>query len=161
MTEKVTAWRVEDDLRVGTEFGVQPFEGMDMLRFSRMEVDVFKQQAEVSELVRVLDVRSLGKEISDNKTVVKSAVRFNQGVGIADAGTAFALSLHAIDRDGRRLMDAGDVARGEELRLTGHGLIGAAAAHSQQEDAEDQHFHQSALLLLGRVVGSFSVFAHG
>ena len=101
MTEKVTAWRVEDDLRVGTEFGVQPFEGMDMLRFSRMEVDVFKQQAEVSELVRVLDVRTLGKEISDNKTVVKSAVRFNQGVGIADAGTAFALSLHAIDRDGR------------------------------------------------------------
>ncbi|MFP6887847.1 MAG: hypothetical protein VB997_09805, partial [Opitutales bacterium] len=101
VTEKVTAWRVEDDLRVGTEFGVQPFEGMDMLRFSRMEVDVFKQQAEVSELVRVLDVRTLGKEISDNKTVVKSAVRFNQGVGIADAGTAFALSLHAIDRDGR------------------------------------------------------------
>ena len=101
VTEKVTAWRTDDDMRVGTEFGVQPFNGLDMLRFSRMEVDVFRQQAEVSELVRVLDVRPLVEEISDNKAVVKSAVLFNQGVGIADAGTEFALSLHAIDREGR------------------------------------------------------------
>ena len=100
ISEKVSSWRAEEDLRVGAEFGVQPYEGMDMLRFSRMEVNVFRQQAEVSELVRVLDVRTLKKEISDQKAVVKSAVRFNQGVGIADAGTEFALSLHAIDRDG-------------------------------------------------------------
>ena len=117
VTEKVTAWRAEDDLRVGTEFGVQPFEGMDMLRFSRMEVDVFKQQAEVSELVRVLDVRTLGEEISDNKTVVKSTVRFNQGVGIADAGTAFALSLHAIDQDGNLNIAVGR----EETRVMSDG----------------------------------------
>lgn len=101
VTDKVTAWRVDDALRVGAEFGVDPFGGMDMLKFSRMEVDVFSQTAETSELVRVLDVRELEKEnLSDSKTVVKSAVRFNQGVGIADAGTEFAISLHAIDRDG-------------------------------------------------------------
>ena len=101
VTDKVTAWRVEDALRVGAEYGVSPFAGMDMLKFSRMEVDVFSQTSETSELVRVLDVRGLDKKnLSDSKTVVKSAVRFNQGVGLADAGTEFAISLHAIDRDG-------------------------------------------------------------
>lgn len=101
VTDNVTAWRVEDALRTGAEFGVDPFGGMDMLKFSRMEVDVFSQSAETSELVRVLDVRELEKKnLSDSKTVVKSAVRFNQGVGLADAGTEFAISLHAIDRDG-------------------------------------------------------------
>lgn len=117
VTEKVTAWRADDEMKVGAEFGVQPFEGMDMLRLSSMEVDVFKQKAEVSELVRVLDVRSLGEQISDNKAVVKSAVRFNQGVGIADAGTAFAISLHAIDREGQTNIAVGR----EESRVMSDG----------------------------------------
>ena len=117
IAEKVSSWRAEEDLRVGAEFGVQPYVGMDMLRFSRMEVNVFRQQAEVSELVRVLDVRTLKQDISDQKTVVKSAVRFNQGVGIADAGTEFALSLHAIDRDGNANIAVGR----QESRLISDG----------------------------------------
>ena len=99
--ENVTAWRTEDALRVGEEFGVQPYKGGNMLRFSRMEVDVFGKKAEVSELVSVLDVRSLGANLVNGKTVVKSSVCFNQGVGIADGSTSFALSLHAIKREGQ------------------------------------------------------------
>ena len=99
--EKVSAWRTEDALRVGEEFGVQPFNGGNMLRFSRMEVDVFAKKAETSELVSVLDVRSLGANFTNGKAVVKSSVCFNQGVGIADGSTAFALSLHAIKREGQ------------------------------------------------------------
>jgi hypothetical protein len=99
--ENVSAWRTEDALRVGEEFGVQPFKGGNMLRFSRMEVDVLGKKAEVSELVSVLDVRSLGATLANGKAVVKSSVCFNQGVGIADGSTAFALSLHAINREGQ------------------------------------------------------------
>ena len=99
--ENVTVWRPEDALRVGEEFGVQPYKGGNMLRFSRMEVDVFGKKAEVSELVSVLDVRSLGANLVNGKTVVKSSVCFNQGVGIADGSTSFALSLHAIKREGQ------------------------------------------------------------
>ncbi len=99
--ENVTAWRTEDALRVGEEFGVQPYKGGNMLRFSRMEVDVFGKKAEVSELVSVLDVRSLGANLANGKAVVKSSVCFNQGVGIADGSTSFALSLHAIKREGQ------------------------------------------------------------
>jgi hypothetical protein len=99
--ENVSAWRTEDALRVGEEFGVQPYKGGNMLRFSRMEVDVFGKKAEVSELVSVLDVRSLGANLLDGKAVVKSSVCFNQGVGIADGSTSFALGLHAINREGR------------------------------------------------------------
>ena len=99
--ENVSAWRTEDALRVGEEFGVQPYEGGNMLRFSRMEVDVFGKKAEVSELVSVLDVRSLGANLLNGKAVVKSSVCFNQGVGIADGSTSFALGLHAINREGR------------------------------------------------------------
>ena len=99
--ENVTAWRTEDALRVGEEFGVQPYKGGNMLRFSRMEVDVFAKKAEVSELVSVLDVRSLGANLANGKAVVKSSVCFNQGVGIADGSTSFALGLHAINREGR------------------------------------------------------------
>ncbi|SVC43072.1 uncharacterized protein METZ01_LOCUS295926, partial [marine metagenome] len=99
--ENVTAWRTEDALRVGEEFGVQPYKGGNMLRFSRMEVDVFAKKAEVSELVSVLDVRSLGTNLANGKAVVKSSVCFNQGVGIADGSTSFALGLHAINREGR------------------------------------------------------------
>ena len=99
--ENVTAWRTEDALKVGEEFGVQPYKGGNMLRFSRMEVDVFAKKAEVSELVSVLDVRSLGTNLANGKAVVKSSVCFNQGVGIADGSTSFALGLHAINREGR------------------------------------------------------------
>lgn len=99
--ENVSAWRTEDALRVGAEFGVQPYQGGNMLRFSRMEVDVFGKKAEVSELVSVLDVRSLGANLLNGKAVVKSSVCFNQGVGIADGSTSFALGLHAINREGR------------------------------------------------------------
>ena len=98
--ENVSAWRTEDALRVGEEFGVQPFQGGNMLRFSRMEVDVFSKRAEASELVSVLDVRSFGANLANGKAVVKSSVCFNQGVGIADGSTAFALSLHTINREG-------------------------------------------------------------
>ena len=72
-----------------------------MIRFSRMEVDVFRKKAEVSELVSVLDVRSLGANLVNGKAIVKSSVCFNQGVGIADGSTSFALGLHAINREGR------------------------------------------------------------
>jgi hypothetical protein len=99
--ENVSAWRTEDALMVGEEFGVQPYQGGNMLRFSRMEVDVFGKKAEVSELVSVLDVRSLGANLLNGKAVVKSSVCFNQGVGIADGSTSFALGLHAINREGR------------------------------------------------------------
>jgi hypothetical protein len=99
--ENVSAWRTEDALSVGEEFGVQPYKGGNMLRFSRMEVDVFGKKAEVSELVSVLDVRSLGANLLNGKAVVKSSVCFNQGVGIADGSTSFALGLHAINREGR------------------------------------------------------------
>ncbi|MDA0722837.1 MAG: hypothetical protein O3A82_01840 [Verrucomicrobia bacterium] len=99
--ENVSAWRTEDALRVGAEFGVQPYQGGNMLRFSRMEVDVFGKKAEVSELVSVLDVRSHGANFLNGKAVVKSSVCFNQGVGIADGSTSFALGLHAINREGR------------------------------------------------------------
>ena len=99
--ENVSAWRTEDALRVGEEFGVQPFQGGNMLRFSRMEVDVFSKRAEASELVSVLDVRSFGANLANGKAVVKSSVCFNQGVGIADGSTAFALSLHTINREGQ------------------------------------------------------------
>ena len=99
--ENVSAWRTEDALRVGEEFGVQPFQGGNMLRFSRMEVDVFSKRAEASELVSVLDVRSFGAYLANGKAVVKSSVCFNQGVGIADGSTAFALSLHTINREGQ------------------------------------------------------------
>jgi hypothetical protein len=99
--ENVSAWRTEDALRVGEEFGVQPHTGANMLRFSRMEVDVFGKKAEVSELVSVLDVRSLGANLFNGKAIVKSSVCFNQGVGIADGSTSFALGLHAINREGR------------------------------------------------------------
>jgi hypothetical protein len=99
--ENVSAWRTEDALRVGEEFGVQPYTGGNMLRFSRMEVDVFGKKAEVSELVSVLDVRSLGANLMNGKAIVKSSVCFNQGVGIADGSTSFALGLHAINREGR------------------------------------------------------------
>ena len=99
--ENVSAWRTEDALRVGEEFGVQPYQGGNMLRFSRMEVDVFGKKAEVSELVSVLDVRSLRANLLNGKAVVKSSVCFNQGVGIADGSTSFALGLHAINREGR------------------------------------------------------------
>ena len=99
--ENVSAWRTEDALRVGEEFGVQPFQGGNMLRFSRMEVDVFSKRAEASELVSVLDVRAFGANLANGKAVVKSSVCFNQGVGIADGSTAFALSLHTINREGQ------------------------------------------------------------
>jgi hypothetical protein len=99
--ENVSAWRTEDALMVGEEFGVQPYQGGNMLRFSRMEVDVFGKKAEVSELVSVLDVRSLRANLLNGKAVVKSSVCFNQGVGIADGSTSFALGLHAINREGR------------------------------------------------------------
>ena len=99
--ENVSAWRTEDALRVGEEFGVQPHTGGSMIRFSRMEVDVFGKKAEVSELVSVLDVRSLGANLVNGKAIVKSSVCFNQGVGIADGSTSFALGLHAINREGR------------------------------------------------------------
>ena len=99
--ENISAWRTEDALRVGEEFGVQPFQGGNMLRFSRMEVDVFSKRAEASELVSVLDVRSFGANLANGKAVVKSSVCFNQGVGIADGSTAFALSLHTINREGQ------------------------------------------------------------
>ena len=99
--EDVSVWRPEDALKVGEEFGVQPLEGGNMLRFSRMEVDVFSKRAEASELVSVLDVRSLGANLAAGKAVVKSSVCFNQGVGIADGSTAFALSLHTINREGQ------------------------------------------------------------
>jgi hypothetical protein len=99
--DNITAWRTEDALRVGEEFGVQPLIGGNMLRFSRMEVDVFGKKAEASELVSVLDVRSLGANFSNGKAVVKSSVCFNQGVGIADGSTSFALGLHAVDREGQ------------------------------------------------------------
>ncbi len=99
--ENVSAWRTEDALRVGEEFGVQPHTGGSMIRFSRMEVDVFGKKAEVSELVSVLDVRSLGANLVNAKAIVKSSVCFNQGVGIADGSTSFALGLHAINREGR------------------------------------------------------------
>jgi hypothetical protein len=99
--ENVSAWRTEDALSVGEEFGVQPYKGGNMLRFSRMEVDVFGKKAEVSELVSVLDVRSLRANLLNGKAVVKSSVCFNQGVGIADGSTSFALGLHAINREGR------------------------------------------------------------
>ena len=99
--EHISSWRTEDALRVGEEFGVQPFQGGNMLRFSRMEVDVFSKRAEASELVSVLDVRSFGANLANGKAVVKSSVCFNQGVGIADGSTAFALSLHTINREGQ------------------------------------------------------------
>jgi hypothetical protein len=98
--ENVSAWRTEDALRVGEEFGVQPYKGGNMLRFSRMEVDVFSKRAEASELVSVLDVRALGANFTNGKAVVKSSVCFNQGVGIADGSTSFALGLHAVNREG-------------------------------------------------------------
>ena len=91
-------WRGEDPLLTLTDQGIKPHEGSDMVKFP-VAVSSSGNLAESTEILRVIDVRSLGDEISKRKVTARSSAHFNQAVGLADDGTSYALRMHAIARE--------------------------------------------------------------
>ena len=90
-------WHGEDSLLTVADQGVKPHQGSDMVKFP-VPVSSSGDLAESTEILRVIDVRALGDEISNRKVTARSTAHFNQAVGLADEGTSYALRMHAIAR---------------------------------------------------------------
>ena len=96
---QVAAWNGEDVLlALSSDQGVRPFEGSDMIKLPT-PAPTSDDVSQSTEILRVIDVRAFSDEIGDRKVTARSSASFNQSVGIAADGTAFALRLHAIDRE--------------------------------------------------------------
>lgn len=95
---ELTAWHGEDALLTLLDHGITPFEGTDMIKFPT-PVAISGDVAQSTEILRVIDVRALSEEIDNHKVTARTTASFNQAVGLADDGTAYALRLHAIDRE--------------------------------------------------------------
>ena len=92
----VVGWNREEHLSVPAEQGILPLEGDDMIKLSRMSIDVPGQSAESSETLRVLDLRDVSRKEDDPSLRLSTSVYFNQGVGLAHGSTEFSLTVHAI-----------------------------------------------------------------
>ncbi|MFP6901497.1 MAG: hypothetical protein VCA36_11175 [Opitutales bacterium] len=97
---EIAVWRGEDVLlTLSTDKGVLPYEGTDMIKFPIPVATTSADVAESTEILRVIDLRSISDEVSSHRVTARSIAFFNQAVGIADDGTSFVLRLHAIDRE--------------------------------------------------------------
>ena len=92
----VVGWNREEHLSVPAEQGILPLEGDDMIKLSRMSIDVPGQSAESSETLRVLDLRDVSRKEDGPGLRLSTSVYFNQGVGLAHGSTEFSLTVHAI-----------------------------------------------------------------
>ena len=92
----VIGWNREEHLSVPAEQGILPLEGDDMIKLSRMSIDVPGQSAESSETLRVLDLRDVSRKEDDPGLRLSTSVYFNQGVGLAHGSTEFSVTVHAI-----------------------------------------------------------------
>ncbi len=93
---EIGVWDGKDVLLTLTEHGVRPDKGTDMMKFST-PVAVSGDVAEATEILQVIDVRAFGKQIDAHKVTARTSVRFNQSIDFD--GTAYALRLHAINRE--------------------------------------------------------------
>jgi hypothetical protein len=94
----IAAWHGEDALITSFYPSSLPVNGNKVIKFPT-PVASSSQIAESTEILRVIDVRKLGDHIAAHKVTARTSARFNQASGLADEGTAYALRLHAIDRE--------------------------------------------------------------
>lgn len=95
---EIPAWHGEDALISLFDHGVRPSGATDVIKFPT-PVASTGHVAESTEILQVIDVRSLGEQIAAHKVTAHTSARFNQASGLADDGTTYALRLHAINRE--------------------------------------------------------------
>ncbi|MBT3636477.1 MAG: hypothetical protein HN531_06035 [Opitutae bacterium] len=107
--EDVVAWNREEHLSVPAEQGILPLEGDRMIKLSKLGIDVRTHSAEVSDTVRVLDLREIIRNQGASTVRLNTSVFFNQSIGIVRESTQFSLTVHAIKSE-----------NGEPHRSIGH-----------------------------------------
>jgi hypothetical protein len=94
--EDVMVWNREEHLSVPAEKGILPLEGDRMIKLSKLGIDVRTHSAEVSDTVRVLDLREIIRNQGASTVRLNTSVFFNQSLGIVRESTEFSLIVHAI-----------------------------------------------------------------
>jgi len=107
--EDVVVWNREEHLSVPAEQGILPLEGDRMIKLSKLGIDVRTHSAEVSDTVRVLDLREIIRNQGASTVRLNTSVFFNQSIGIVRESTQFSLTVHAIKSE-----------NGEPHRSIGH-----------------------------------------
>ena len=107
--EDVVVWNREEQLSVPAEQGILPLEGDRMIKLSKLGIDVRTHSAEVSDTVRVLDLREIIRNQGASTVRLNTSVFFNQSIGIVRESTQFSLTVHAIKSE-----------NGEPHRSIGH-----------------------------------------
>jgi hypothetical protein len=107
--EDLVAWNREEHLSVPAEQGILPLEGDRMIKLSKLGIDVRTQSAEVSDTVRVLDLREIIRNQEASTVRLNTSVFFNQSLGLVREPTEFSLTVHAIKSE-----------NGEPHRSIGH-----------------------------------------
>lgn len=92
----LASWKRAEHLSVPTENGIFPKIGKQMIKLSSMDVDVNANNAEVTETIQVLDVRSLSSDFKNLSAKLQTSIFFNKGVNFAESTSEFSLSLLAI-----------------------------------------------------------------
>lgn len=94
--DDVVVWNREEHLSVPAEQGILPLEGDRMIKLSKLGIDVPAQSAEISDTVRVLDLRGVIADQGVSTVRLNTSVFFNQSLGIVREATEFSLTVHAI-----------------------------------------------------------------
>lgn len=92
----LASWKRAEHLSVPAENGIFPKIGKQMIKLSSMDVDVNANNAEVTETIQVLDVRSLRSDFKNLSAKLQTSIFFNKGVNFAESTSEFSLSLLAI-----------------------------------------------------------------
>jgi len=107
--EDIVVWNRQEHLSVPAELGILPLKGDRMIKMSKLDIDVGTQSAEVSDTVRVLDLREIIRNQEASNVRLNTSVFFNQSLGIVRKSTEFSLTVHAIKSE-----------EGEPNRSIGH-----------------------------------------
>jgi hypothetical protein len=107
--EDIVVWNRQEHLSVPAELGILPLEGDRMIKMTKLEIDVGTQSAEVSDTIRVLDLREIVRNQEESNVRLNTSVFFNQSLGLVRKSTEFSLTVHAIKSE-----------KGEPNRSIGH-----------------------------------------
>ena len=95
----------DDELGTSSIKGVLPLKDNQMIHFNEMVVDTTSQTAEITETLRVYDLKN---PPAGFQNFVDASVSFNQSYSETSSTTEFSLSLHAVDDQfGDKLIDVG------------------------------------------------------
>lgn len=95
----------DDELATSSIRGVLPLKDNQMIHFNEMVVDTTSQTAEITETLRVYDLKNPPARFQN---FVDASVSFNQSYSETSSATEFSLSLHAVDDEhGDKLIEVG------------------------------------------------------